>query len=260
MSDLHAVQTRCGDDRRLTACSRPLHAGQRRRRQRTRAARAVADARRRGAPRRRQQSRAGDRPARNRGGDRAGRARAAARSRRCSRRCSDDRAPSRRRRTSCSVSAASTSTTGSRRPACGSDCRGAPGTWSVSWDTSRTAPTTRSRSFDPSLQSGFQIAFSQPLLSDRAVDAARYQYVDRQAKPGQLGPAVPRSDRPDRGRGEAGLLDAEGGAGQRRTCSSDRSSWRASSRVRTRSASMPDRFRRSISCRPKPKWRSGART
>jgi HAE1 family hydrophobic/amphiphilic exporter-1 len=32
-------------------------------------------------------------------------------------------------------------------------------------------------SFDPSLQSGFLIAFSQPLLKDRRVDSARQQYV-----------------------------------------------------------------------------------
>src|SRR5205085_11497012 len=50
------------------------------------------------------------------------------------------------------------------------------GTWSVSWDTSRTATNNPISSFDPSLQAGFQIAFSQPLLKDRAIDAARLQY------------------------------------------------------------------------------------
>src|SRR4030095_16127617 len=49
------------------------------------------------------------------------------------------------------------------------------GTWSVSWDTSRTATTNPLTSYDPTLQSGFEIAFSQPLLRDRAVDSARYQ-------------------------------------------------------------------------------------
>ena len=50
------------------------------------------------------------------------------------------------------------------------------GTWSLSWDTSRTATTNPLTSYDPTLQSGFEIAFSQPLLRDRAVDSARYQY------------------------------------------------------------------------------------
>lgn len=51
------------------------------------------------------------------------------------------------------------------------------GTWSVSWDTSRTTTNNPISSFDPSLQSGVQVAFSQPLLRDRAIDAARQQYL-----------------------------------------------------------------------------------
>jgi outer membrane protein TolC len=51
------------------------------------------------------------------------------------------------------------------------------GTWSVGWDTSRTTTNNPISSFDPSLQSGFEVAFSQPLLRDRAIDAARQQYV-----------------------------------------------------------------------------------
>ena len=51
------------------------------------------------------------------------------------------------------------------------------GTWSLSWDTSRTTTNNPISSFDPSLQSGFQFAFSQPLLKDRAIDTARYQYA-----------------------------------------------------------------------------------
>jgi len=51
------------------------------------------------------------------------------------------------------------------------------GTWSISWDTSRTTTTNPLTSFDPSLQSGFELAFSQPLLRDRKVDSARYQYA-----------------------------------------------------------------------------------
>lgn len=51
------------------------------------------------------------------------------------------------------------------------------GTWSLSWETSRTTTNNPISSFDPSLQSGFQLAFSQPLLKDRAIDAARHQYA-----------------------------------------------------------------------------------
>src|SRR5262249_30982726 len=51
------------------------------------------------------------------------------------------------------------------------------GTWSVSWDNSRTTTNNPISSFDPSLNAGFELAFSQPLLRDRTMDAARYQYV-----------------------------------------------------------------------------------
>src|SRR5437667_663441 len=51
------------------------------------------------------------------------------------------------------------------------------GTWSVSWDTSRTTTNNPISSFDPSMQSGVQVAFSQPLLRDRKIDAARQQFV-----------------------------------------------------------------------------------
>jgi outer membrane protein len=51
------------------------------------------------------------------------------------------------------------------------------GTWSLSWDTARTATNNPISSFDPSLQSGFQVAFSQPLLKDRSIDDARHQYI-----------------------------------------------------------------------------------
>jgi HAE1 family hydrophobic/amphiphilic exporter-1 len=51
------------------------------------------------------------------------------------------------------------------------------GTWSVSWDTSRTSTNNPITTFDPSLQSGFELAFSQPLLRDRTIDFARQQYT-----------------------------------------------------------------------------------
>jgi len=51
------------------------------------------------------------------------------------------------------------------------------GTWNLSGDTSRTSSDNPLTSFDPSLQSGFQFAFSQPLLKDRKMDLARQQTI-----------------------------------------------------------------------------------
>jgi len=51
------------------------------------------------------------------------------------------------------------------------------GTWSLSWESSRTTTSSPLRSFDPTLESGFQLAFSQPLLKDRKIDASRQQYI-----------------------------------------------------------------------------------
>src|SRR5437762_3102432 len=51
------------------------------------------------------------------------------------------------------------------------------GTWSASWDTSRTTTNNPISSFDPSLQSGVQLAFAQPLVRDRKIDAARQQFI-----------------------------------------------------------------------------------
>ena len=51
------------------------------------------------------------------------------------------------------------------------------GTWNVSWEATRTTTNSPISSFDPSLQSGVQVAFSQPLLRDRAIDVSRRQYV-----------------------------------------------------------------------------------
>src|SRR5262245_5247046 len=51
------------------------------------------------------------------------------------------------------------------------------GTWSLSWDASRTTSNSLLNSYDPSVQSGFRVAFSQPLLRDRTIDAARQQFV-----------------------------------------------------------------------------------
>jgi outer membrane protein TolC len=50
------------------------------------------------------------------------------------------------------------------------------GTWSVLWDASRTGTSNPFTSFDPSLRSGLQLAFSQPLFKDRNIDPARHQY------------------------------------------------------------------------------------
>lgn len=51
------------------------------------------------------------------------------------------------------------------------------GTWSVSWDGARTATNSPLTAFDPSLQAGLRLAFSQPLLRDRRMDSARAQSI-----------------------------------------------------------------------------------
>jgi outer membrane protein TolC len=51
------------------------------------------------------------------------------------------------------------------------------GTWSVSWDAARTTTNSLITSVDPNLQSGIEVAFSQPLLRDRTIDASRQQYI-----------------------------------------------------------------------------------
>jgi outer membrane protein TolC len=51
------------------------------------------------------------------------------------------------------------------------------GTWNLSWDTSRQSSNNPLTSFDPALQSGFQLAVSQPLLKDRKMDLARRQTI-----------------------------------------------------------------------------------
>jgi outer membrane protein TolC len=51
------------------------------------------------------------------------------------------------------------------------------GTWSISWDAARTTTNSLLTSVDPTLQSGIELAFSQPLLKDRKIDATRQQYI-----------------------------------------------------------------------------------
>jgi outer membrane protein TolC len=51
------------------------------------------------------------------------------------------------------------------------------GSWNISWDTSRQTSNNPLTSFDPALQSGFQLAVSQPLLRDRKMDLARQQTI-----------------------------------------------------------------------------------
>lgn len=51
------------------------------------------------------------------------------------------------------------------------------GTWNVSWDAARTSTNSPFNTFNPTVQSGLQIAFSQPLLRDRTIDASRVQYI-----------------------------------------------------------------------------------
>ena len=155
--------------------------------------------------------------------------------------------------------AAWTSTTGSRPRACGSGCRGARargasrGTRRGRRRTTRSAASIRACSRASSSRSRSRCSRTARSTRPAAVH-------HRQAKPGELRAAVPRGGRPDRGRREAGVLDAQGARWRTSPCSSDRSSSRRSWRARTRSASTPGRFRRSISSRPRRRWRSGART
>jgi len=51
------------------------------------------------------------------------------------------------------------------------------GTWSASFDAARTSTNSPFNALNPSVQSGLQVAFSQPLFRDRSIDAARVQYV-----------------------------------------------------------------------------------
>ena len=51
------------------------------------------------------------------------------------------------------------------------------GTWSISWDAARTTTNSLLSSVDPTLESGVELAFSQPLLKDRKIDASRQQYI-----------------------------------------------------------------------------------
>jgi outer membrane protein TolC len=51
------------------------------------------------------------------------------------------------------------------------------GSWSVVFDGVRSATDSPFSSFDPSLQAGLLLAFSQPLLRDRETDPARHQYA-----------------------------------------------------------------------------------
>jgi HAE1 family hydrophobic/amphiphilic exporter-1 len=49
------------------------------------------------------------------------------------------------------------------------------GTYSASWDAARTTTNSLFTTFEPSLQSGLLLAFSQPLLKDRKMDTAKLQ-------------------------------------------------------------------------------------
>src|SRR5882672_2520996 len=51
------------------------------------------------------------------------------------------------------------------------------GTWSISWDAARTTTNSLISSVDPNLQSGVEVALSQPLLRDRKIDASRQQFI-----------------------------------------------------------------------------------
>ena len=51
------------------------------------------------------------------------------------------------------------------------------GTWNISWDNSRTTSDSIFNNFNPTVSAGLQVAFSQPLLKDLSIDAARQQVI-----------------------------------------------------------------------------------
>jgi outer membrane protein TolC len=51
------------------------------------------------------------------------------------------------------------------------------GTWNVLWDAARTTTESRVTNFNPAINSSLLVAFSQPLLKDLTIDAARLQYA-----------------------------------------------------------------------------------
>jgi HAE1 family hydrophobic/amphiphilic exporter-1 len=51
------------------------------------------------------------------------------------------------------------------------------GTWNVSWDNTRTTTDSFLTNFNPNLSAGLLLAFSQPLLKDLKMDAAKQQLI-----------------------------------------------------------------------------------
>jgi HAE1 family hydrophobic/amphiphilic exporter-1 len=51
------------------------------------------------------------------------------------------------------------------------------GTWNVSWDNTRTTTNSFLTNFNPNLSAGLLLAFSQPLLKDLKMDAAKQQLI-----------------------------------------------------------------------------------
>ncbi len=90
------------------------------------------------------------------------------------------------------------------------------GTWSLSWDTSRTTSNSPLNSFDPALQSGFQVAFSQPLFKDRKIDSARQQYIIAKRNQESSELRFRESAVQTVAARQAGVLDAQGDGRQRR--------------------------------------------
>ena len=133
------------------------------------------------------------------------------------------------------------------------------GTWSVSWDTARTTSNSLINSFDPNLQSGIQVAFSQPLVKDRKNPTrTRTSTLSRNAtvRARSCGSASRRFKRLRRSSRPTGPSRPRSPTSKN---SSDRSSLTWSSPARTGSVSMPARFRPSTSCRRRPRLRNAAR-
>ena len=211
----------------------------------------AADARRGGAARDRTQSRSGRRAARHRGARPRRSARAGPHTRRIfsttvgaieQRRAADQRTCS---ATSGVDHARLFSSTGVRQRVPWGN-----GTWSLSWDASRTTSNSPLNSFDPSRAVRAPdrvLAAAGPRPEDRRRRGSSDLIAKRNQQSSEL--QFREIGRPDRRGGQAGLLDAEGAARERHRAAAVARSWPSSWRARTASACGSARRRRSIWCR-----------
>ena len=135
------------------------------------------------------------------------------------------------------------------------------GTWNVSWDASRTSveQSAEQLSAEPAV-GAFRSAFSQPLLKDRKMDAARQQNIiatrDQQSSElrfREAGVQTIAAVKQAYWTLKATLANVARSAALARAGA-------CRSSARTKLASISVRLRRSICFRPRPRSRSGAKT